>query len=68
MRITEITKNGGRETYSVLSDSGSTYQVRYMGSGDGDPEYIALWECTCPAGTLGKICKHVKAVIARKED
>jgi len=49
-------------TWRVNSDSGGVYTVHYCGSGDGDPEYVALWECTCPAGHYGKVCKHVHAV------
>ena len=63
MNIIEITKPGGRDTWEVLSESGNTYIVRYMGSGDGDPEYVALWDCSCPAGVYGKLCKHTRAVI-----
>lgn len=48
--------------YQVDSDSGNTYTVRYAGCGDGDPEYIALWDCDCPAGKHGRHCKHVNAV------
>jgi len=60
MAITEI--NDGQ--YRVESNSGNTYTVKYCGSGDGDPEYCALWECDCPAGQYGRTCKHVKAVTA----
>lgn len=46
--------------FEVQSDSGATYHITYAGSGDGDPEYIALWECSCPAGQHGRDCKHLK--------
>jgi hypothetical protein len=47
---------------AVISDSGHEYHVTYQGSGDADPEYVALWECDCPAGAHGKMCKHIRAV------
>ena len=50
------------EEYRVHSTSGNTYTVRYAGCGDGDPEYVALWECDCLAGAHGRTCKHVRAV------
>jgi hypothetical protein len=59
MEITETSMGH----YSVKSTSGNTYTVKYCGSGDGDPDYVALWECDCPAGQHGRDCKHVKAVI-----
>lgn len=49
--------------YHVHSSSGNTYTVRYCGSGDADPEYVALWECNCPAGRHGRDCKHLNAVV-----
>ena len=48
--------------YEVESESGNTYTVRYAGSGDGDSKYVACWECSCPAGSHGRHCKHVDAV------
>ena len=51
-----------QQSYAVESESGNSYTVTYCGSGDGDPEYVALWECTCPAGEHGRRCKHVRAV------
>ena len=60
----EITDNKDG-TYSVQSPSGNTYTVKYCGSGDGDPEYVGLWECNCPAYRFGDgTCKHIKAVTA----
>ena len=59
MEITETSM--GR--YSVKSTSGNIYTVKYCGSDDGDPDYVALWECNCPAGQHGRDCKHVKAVV-----
>jgi len=59
--------------YEVQSPSGNTYIVTYGGSGDGDPEYMALWSCTCPAAQYGRgvddngLCKHMRAVIAMVE-
>jgi hypothetical protein len=51
--------------YRVHSSSGNAYTVRYCGSGDADPDYVATWECSCPAYKYrrGKICKHIEAVI-----
>lgn len=64
IRITE-NENG---TYRVDSPSGNTYTVKYCGSGDGDPDYVGLWECNCPAYKYGDgLCKHIKAVVARAE-
>lgn len=63
MKIREIAPDArGQAQYEVLSDSGKTYTVTYEGSGDGDPEYVALWSCTCPAGKHGRDCKHIAAV------
>jgi len=60
MEVTEV-DNG---TYTVESSSGNTYTVRYCGSGDGDPDYVALWECDCPAYKFRSgSCKHIQAVI-----
>ena len=71
----EIIQNdtsSGRERYNVTSPSGNIYQITYMGSGDGDPEIVRIWECNCPAGQHGKPCKHIAAVIemidAQEED
>lgn len=54
----------GRAAYQVDSKSGHTYTLQYCGSGDADPDYVALWECTCPAYQFGNgaLCKHVQAV------
>ena len=57
---------GTREAYSVTSSDGrSKYLVKFEGSGDADPEYVAIWSCTCPAYEYhaGKPCKHINAVI-----
>jgi hypothetical protein len=59
----EITTIQDGSEYSVKSSSGNSYTVQYAGSGDGDPDYCSLWECDCPAGQHGKLCKHVNAVI-----
>ena len=50
--------------YAVESDSGNQYTITYVGSGDADPDYVALWECDCPAAQNGRDCKHLAAVIA----
>jgi len=60
MKITQL----DNDAYEVVSDSGKTYTVRYEGSGDGDPEYCAMWSCDCPASTYRSgLCKHAHAVI-----
>jgi len=64
MKITKIANNHWR----VGSErSGNAYNVQYRGSGDGDPEYVRVWDCDCPAGKFGKMCRHVKAVSASVE-
>jgi len=60
--INGMVVSGDGSKFTVLSTSGNTYNVTYCGCGDGDPEYIALWKCDCPAGRHGKSCKHVAAV------
>jgi hypothetical protein len=62
VKITYQLKPDGRDAYTVLSDSGRTYTVRYMGPGDADPDYVAIWECDCEASWHGRICKHIRAV------
>ena len=54
----EITHDAN-DQYRVQSDSGSVYHITYAGCGDADPDYVALWECDCPAGRHGKDCKHI---------
>jgi hypothetical protein len=51
--------------YQVHSPSGKTYNVRYCGSGDSDPEFMGIWECDCPAAKYSHdgICKHIGAVV-----
>ena len=59
MKITEM----GGDIYSVQSPSGNTYTVKFCGSGDGDPDIVLIWECTCPAYKFGSgTCKHINAV------
>lgn len=63
--IREITKPGESDTFEVKSSTKDvTYIVQYKGSGDGDPDFISLWECSCPAGQHGKNCKHMRKVSA----
>ena len=50
-------------TYRVDSDSGGEYYIRYVGSGDADPEYVATYKCDCPAGIHGRACKHLRAFL-----
>jgi len=57
------------DSYDVLSPSGKTYIVSFCGSGDGDPEYVALWDCTCPAAKYGRgRCKHMNVVIRATDE
>jgi len=58
-QINEI-DNG--HTYQVKKNDDTIYTVRYCGSGDGDPEFVSLWECDCPAGRYGRNCKHISMV------
>lgn len=57
MAITQASET----VWTVESDSGSTYQVERVGEDAGDP---ASYKCSCPAGTWGKVCKHVREVIS----
>ena len=50
-------------TFDVVSPSGGRYRISYAGSGDADPEYVALWNCDCPAGQHGRTCKHLTKFI-----
>jgi len=70
LEISGMQVSGDGETYTVKSASGKTYTVLYKGSGDGDPDYISLWECDCPAYKFGggKVCKHIKAVIDYEDE
>ncbi len=68
MKITYTPNDDGRSVYTVESGSGNTYRVSYCGSGDGDPEYCATWECDCPAGRHGRMCKHIQAVAVVSND
>jgi len=58
MKIICVTENA--DSFAVHSKTGNQYHIRYAGSGDGDPEYIALWECDCPASKYGRECKHIR--------
>ena len=56
------------EKYAVPSSDGTReYQVQYSGSGDADPEYVALWSCNCKAGQYRRMCRHIRAVLAHIE-
>lgn len=57
MQLTE--KTSGH--WQVESDSGSTYEVRFLGRGEDESELLR-WSCDCPAGAHGKRCKHQVAV------
>ena len=50
--------------FEVRSDSGATYTIRYAGSGDADPDYVSLWECSCPGYRHRGDCKHMRAFLA----
>ena len=52
--------------FLVEADSGNQYHITYAGSGDGDPEYVGLWQCDCPAGQHGRECKHLRAFLASR--
>lgn len=52
--------------FAVHSASGHQYNIRYAGSGDADPEYVALWDCDCPAALHGTSCKHLVAFLASR--
>jgi len=52
----------GRHYQIESSSGGHWYNVMYQGSGDADPECVALWECDCPAGQHGKPCKHIDLI------
>lgn len=52
--------------WSVLSTSGHTYVVTQTSNDETDGDGILrTWACSCPAGTHGRRCKHVNAVIAK---
>lgn len=55
----KITLDIPGERYRVESDSGNVYHITYCGSGDADPDFVALWQCDCPAGRRGRECKHM---------
>lgn len=57
-----ITKQADGSYKVPSSRPGKSYIVQYEGSGDADPEFVALWSCTCPAGAYGRTCKHVNMV------
>jgi len=58
-----------RDAYGVLSSDGSKYYtVSYAGSGDEPPEYMALWDCDCPASQHGKSCKHFPIAMRYKDN
>ena len=52
------------ERFEVLSKSGRTYEITYQGSGDADPDYVEIWDCSCPAARYGRECKHISAFLA----
>ncbi|GEM_PF-2701733 len=46
----------GPHTYRII---GRPYTIRFVRRGD-DGE--SLWECDCPAGKYGHMCKHMRTV------
>ncbi len=68
MKIRGIEEISGNE-FRVQGSGDNVYTVRYCGSGDGDPEFIGLWECDCPASRYRPgLCKHAKSVIAALDE
>jgi len=62
--IDRVSDLGNGEYEVTLADGSATAIVRYCGSGDADPDYVALWECDeCSDG----ICAHITAVIRQIE-
>ena len=52
-----------RNRYHVPSSTGQSHHtVRYCGSGDADPEYVALWECDCDGYKYHGDCKHITLI------
>ena len=51
----------GEGPWRVSRPDGKRYVVRYGGSGSGDPDFMGIWDCTCPA--RGD-CKHAAMVVA----
>ena len=62
MKLTYQPTPDGREAYRVDSDSGNAYTITYCGSGDGDPDFVGVWQCDCPAGKCDRDCKHLKTL------
>ena len=69
MMTTIVTQTGGNEFAVPSSDGTHVYTVRETINdetfGDG---IMHTWECNCEAGRHGKMCKHVRAVVAFLED
>ena len=69
MKLERKNRNGETEAYTVTpDDAGNKYliegprgqhTVEYCGSGDADPDYVAIWSCTCLSR---KTCKHIDMV------
>ena len=55
----EITQTGNNR-WSVLSDSGRTYEVRLLTRLDEMGSMYFVWRCSCPSRQSP--CKHVRAV------
>ena len=62
----KISVNVLGESFHVESESGAMYEIRYCGSGDADPEYMATWRCSCPGYTHRGSCKHMRAFLASR--
>ena len=56
-RVVELSERGG--VLRALVQGSDLYRVRLTGSG---------WECDCPVGVTGALCKHCAAVVIAAEE
>ena len=57
----------GPSRWIVHSDSGTTYHVRFRTKLDEAGCLYFTWQCDCPAGRYGKICRHIQSVEQQTE-